>query len=108
MRIHGAKNESRSTILQLYFGKTQRVKTQRVKTSENFAEEKMFAEDISEDFSDITFTLDFKVFLDIFEIFAEDCFLLRRFRKFLPSGFLPLSRFQIFSGECKALIFPRV
>ena len=38
------------------FGKSQRVKTQRVKTSENFAEEKMFAEDISEDFSDITFT----------------------------------------------------
>ena len=58
----------------------------------------MFAEDISEDFSedleDITFTLDFIVFLDIFEIFAEDCFLLRSFRKFLPSGFLPLSRFQ--------------
>ena len=26
------------------------------KTSENFAEEKMFAEDISEDFSDLTFT----------------------------------------------------
>ena len=48
------------------FGKSQRVKTQRVKTSENFAEEKMFAEDISEDFSekieDITFTLDFIVF----------------------------------------------
>ena len=27
----------------------------------------MFAEDISEDFSDLTFTLDFVVFLDIFE-----------------------------------------
>ena len=25
--------------------------------------------------------------LDIFEIFAEDCFLLRSFRKFLPAGF---------------------
>ena len=33
-------------------GKSQRVKTQRVKTSENFAEEKMFAEDVSEDFSE--------------------------------------------------------
>ena len=53
----------------------------------------MFAEDISGDFSDLTFTLDFIVFLDIFEIFAEDRFLLRSFRKFLPSGFLPLSRF---------------
>ena len=41
------------------FGKIQRVKTQRAKTSENFAEEKMFAEDISEDFSDLTCTLDF-------------------------------------------------
>ena len=29
---------------------------QWAKTSENFAEEKMFAEDISEDFSDLTFT----------------------------------------------------
>ena len=42
---------------------------------------------------DITL-VDFIVFLDIFEIFAEDCFLLRSFRKFLPSGFLPSSRFQ--------------
>ena len=60
----------------------------------------MFAEDISEDCSEdrrYHFLLDFIVFLDIFEIFAEDCFLLRSFRKFLPSGFLPLSRFQIFS-----------
>ena len=57
----------------------------------------MFAEDISEDFSEdriYHFLLDFKVFLDIFEIFTEACFLLRSFRKFLPSGFLPLSRFQ--------------
>ena len=57
----------------------------------------MFAEDISEDISEdrryhIYWIL--KYFLDIFEIFAEDCFLLRSFRKFLPSGFLPLSRFQ--------------
>ena len=36
----------------IFFGKSQRVKTQRAKTSENFAEEKMFAEDISEDFSE--------------------------------------------------------
>ena len=34
------------------FGKSQRVKTRRVKTSENFADEKMFAEDSSEDFSE--------------------------------------------------------
>ena len=27
----------------------------------------------------------FTEFLDIFEVFAEDCFLLRSFRKFLPS-----------------------
>ena len=51
----------------------------------------MFAEDISEDFSE---DRRYHFFLDIFEIFAEDCFLLRSFRKFLPSGFLPLSRFQ--------------
>ena len=61
----------------------------------------MFAEDISEDFSEdrryhICWIL--VVFLDIFEIFAEDCFLLRSFRKFLPSGFLPLSRFQLRVG----------
>ena len=71
---------------------------QRVKTSENFAEKKMFAEDTSEDLSEdrrYHFLLDFRLFLDIFEIFVEDCFLLRSFRKFLPSGFLPLSRFQI-------------
>ena len=39
--------------------KSQRVKTQRVNISENFAEEEMFAEDISEDLSEdrnITFT----------------------------------------------------
>ena len=34
------------------YRKSQRVKTQRAKTSENLAEEKMFAEDISEDFSE--------------------------------------------------------
>ena len=39
--------------------------------------------------------LDFRVFLDIFEFFAEDCFLyLRSVRKILPSGCLPLSHFQ--------------
>ena len=58
----------------------------------------MFEEDISEDFSDLTL-LDFIVFLDIFEIFAEDCFLLRSSRKILPSGFLPLSRFQAIAGK---------
>ena len=42
--------------------------------------------------------LDFIVFLDIFEIFAEDCFLPRSFRKFLPSGFLPLSRCQVWGA----------
>ena len=51
----------------------------------------MFAEDISEDFSERTKKtsprLDFRVFLDIFEIFADDCFLLRSFRKFCPLGF---------------------
>ena len=70
--------------------------------------------------------MDFIVFLDIFEIFAEDCFLLRSFRKLLPSGFLPLSRFQLLakgytnftrnslkrpspkSGESKVLVFSRV
>ena len=35
--------------------------------------------------------------MDIFEIFAEDCFLLRSFRTFLPSGWLPLSSFQGYS-----------
>ena len=51
---------------------------------------------ISQKIEDITLTLFFclSIFLDIFEIFAEDCFLLRSFRKSLPSGFLPLSRFQ--------------
>ena len=52
----------------------------------------MFAEHIAEislTVEDITFTQDFRVFPDIFEIFAEDCFLLRSFRKFLPAGFYP-------------------
>ena len=65
--------------------------------SENFAAEKMFgSQKISQQIEDVTFTglLDFRVFLDILEIFAEDCFLLRSFRKFLPSRFSPLSRFQ--------------
>ena len=40
----------------------------------------MFAEDMSENFSeDRRYHLDFRVFLDIFEIFAEDCFLLCNF-----------------------------
>ena len=41
-------------------------------------------------FLPVTLLLDFRAFLDIFEIFTEDCFLLRSFRKFLP-----LSRFRI-------------
>ena len=84
----------RTGVQSTQVGKIQRVKTQRAKkTSEDFAEEKMFAEDIQK-ISQISLLLDFIVFLEIFEIFAEDCFLLRSFRKFLPSGFLPLSRFQ--------------
>ena len=50
----------------------------------------MFAEDLSEDFSE---DRRYHIYW-IFEIFAEDSFLLRSFRKFLPSGFLPLRRFQ--------------
>ena len=42
---------------------------------------------------DVTF-IGFRVSLDIFLIFAEDCFLLRRFFFVLRSGFLLLSRFQ--------------
>ena len=45
-----------SPIFWVSSGKIQRVKTQRAQTSENFVEEKMFAEDISEDFSDLTST----------------------------------------------------
>ena len=37
-------------------------------------------------------SLDFRVFLDILKIFAEDCFLLRSFRKFLPSVSRTLKR----------------
>ena len=54
----------------------------------------MFAEDISEEIEDVTFTGFYSISGYLLEIFAEDCFLLRSFRKFLPSGFLPLSRFQ--------------
>ena len=39
------------SLLAPKLGKSQREKMQRVKTSENFAEERMFAEDNSEDFS---------------------------------------------------------
>ena len=75
--------------------KSQRVKTQRVKTSENFVEEKNIRRRYFRRFlRRYHFYRIFIVFLDIFEIFAEDYFLLRSFRMFLPSGFLPLSRFQ--------------
>ena len=40
----------------------------------------------------------------MFEIFAEDCFLLRSFRKFLPSGFLSLSRLQLVGPKNSAKI----
>ena len=65
---------------------------QRAKTSENFAEEKNIRRRYFRRFlrrEEISLLLGFIAFLDIFEIFAEDCFLLRSFRKFLPSGFLP-------------------
>ena len=75
---------------------------QRAKTSENFAEEKNVRRRYFRRYFrrlKISILLDFTVFLDIFEIFAEDCFLLRGLRKFLPSGFLPFSRFQSMEWE---------
>ena len=74
-------------IIGLDHGKSQRVKTQRSKLLQTFAEEKMFAEDISEDFSEdrrYHFCWNFIVIPDIFEIFVEDCFLLRSFGSFKP------------------------
>ena len=62
-------------------------------TSENFLEPNKCSQKIFQKISQISLLLDFKVFLDIFEIFTEDCFLLRSSRKFLPSGFLPLKPF---------------
>ena len=44
---------------------------------------------MSQMIEDIIFILDCRVFLDVLEIFEEDCFLLRSSWKFLPSGFLP-------------------
>ena len=44
---------------------------------------------ISQKIEDITFTLEFRVFLDIFEIFTEDCFLMRSIRRLSPLGFYP-------------------
>ena len=55
---------------------------------------------MSQKIGDITFILDFRVLVDIFEIFAEDCFLLRSFRKFVASWFLPLSCFQYMFLAC--------
>ena len=54
VHLFGAARVEREIGGKFWFkiGKSQRVKTQRVKTSENFAEEKMIAEDISEDFSE--------------------------------------------------------
>ena len=79
--------------------KSQRGKTQRVKLLKTSRKKKMFAEDISEFSEDSRYHFYwileyFWISKHIFQIFAEDCFLLRGFRKFLPSGFLPLCRFQ--------------
>ena len=63
----------------------------------------MFAEDTSEDFSEdrrYHFSWIFIVFLDIFEIFAEDCFLLRSFRKFFTLWVFTLKPFP---GQCYPL-----
>ena len=64
----------------------------------------MFAEDISED-RRYHFCWILEYFWIDIEIFAEDCFLLKSFRKFLPSGCLPLSRFQYFE---EAFCAPKV
>ena len=79
------------------FRKVPEGKNAKGKSFRELCGRKMFTEDISEDFlrrSKISLLVDFRVCLDFFKIFAEDCFLLRSFRKFLPSWFLPLSRFQ--------------
>ena len=75
-------------------GKSQRVKNAKGKNFWELRGRKKSSQKIFQKISQISLLLEFKVFPDIFEIFAEDCFLLRSFRKFLPSGFLPLSRFQ--------------
>ena len=75
----------------------------RVRTSENFAEDKNVRRRYFRRLlrrQKISLLLVFKVFLDILDIFAEDCFLLRSFRKFLPSGFLPFSCFPSIWGGC--------
>ena len=58
----------------------------------------MFAEDISEDFAEVR---KYHFYWNFEHTFAEDYFLLRSFQKFLPSGFLPISRFQTISGLTK-------
>ena len=57
---------------------------------------------ISKKIEDLTST-GVRAFLDVFEIFEEDYFLLRSFQKFWPSGFLPFCRFPKF-GELSAKI----
>ena len=74
-------------------GKIQRVETQRAKTSENFAEEQMFAEDISEDFSDLAFTGIYSISGYLRNLRGR-LLSSEKFSEVLPSGFLPLSRFQ--------------
>ena len=67
----------------------------------------MFAEDISEDFSEDR-RYHFYWILEYFWIssrkIVEDCFHLRSFRKFLSFGFLPLSRFQNIGGSVEKLM----
>ena len=53
----------------------------------------MFAEDLSED-RKYHFDWILEYFWIASKSFAEDCFLLRSFRLFLPSVFVPLSCFQ--------------
>ena len=66
---------------------------QRAKIAEKFAEAKKslrkIFQNISQKMEKISLLLEFRIFLDIFKIFAEECFLLGSFRKFLPSGFCP-------------------
>ena len=78
----------------LFFGKSQRVKNAKrklLKTSRKKKCSQKIFQKISQKIEDITFTGFYSISGYLFEIFAEDCFLRRSFRKFLPSGFLPLS-----------------
>ena len=79
-------------------------KTQRVKTSENFAEEKSsqrIFQKIPQKIEEITFIV-FKVFLAIFQIFAEDCFLLKNVGSVCPLGIYPEAVCRL-AGACAVL-----